>query len=527
MNREKQPNLNIYNAFDDGLFGLHHTDKVLKDMGELVDEDSFHRTRETFVRLCNRLGGRVLYSMHNGSALVTPEAIDTELTKYMSGLLNADLSTILMMSMEDVPGDRLPERVLSDGKTMDNLKKWAKKNEKSVLSPRTTTLATLEIAKELGIFHIPKMPVDGVNVWVNGIFPNVEYLENHPSELNNSKVENYLKLQEIDRRLGTELAPAGSVAYNQDQMIDVVDALIDEGHDVMIKADLSVDGMGNVHIDPLESLGGGFGVRSYVMLSRDEKKKYLLEIMRAKNIPVHPSAGVCVTEFLREKIYDPSVEVYSYPKSWGVEPQVYYVCGMIIQNGGFTGSIIGDPVMAEGVAMNTLSEYGEGLKYLSQHRTEYQKVLNQAIFVAREFSKEMWREGYVGINDCDFAICRDSRSGRIYAKILEFNYNRETGATATYHLKNRLSGGKGNGYVIARDSVKGGVYSQPVTKIYQVLNDKGLGYQPGKGGVVILGQEKSPGGKTEKSEIMSLVYGRTLTEAIRYDAQLQLLANEV
>ena len=70
-----------------------------------------------------------------------------------------------------------------------------------------------------------------------------------------------MRLQAIDRRLGTDLSPKGTVAYNPDEMIKGVNNLISAGCEVMIKADLSVDGMGNVHIDQNEEVEGyGRGV---------------------------------------------------------------------------------------------------------------------------------------------------------------------------------------------------------------------------------------------------------------------------
>jgi hypothetical protein len=98
----------------------------------------------------------------------------------------------------------------------------------------------------------------------------------------------------------------------------------------MIKADLSVDGMGNLHINLEKCTDDGIKLS---LLSDDKLNIYLGSELKKRGIPIGPKAGVVVTEFLKDKIADPSYEIYNPPKEWNILPFIYYSCGMIIDYG--------------------------------------------------------------------------------------------------------------------------------------------------------------------------------------------------
>jgi hypothetical protein len=175
---------------------------------------------------------------------------------------------------------------------------------------------------------------------------------------------------------------------------------------------------------------------------------------------------------------------------------------MIIENGGFTGSVIPDQM--QGIREGEKSEYAEVMQNVQK------SIL--------AFCNRKWEDGYVGICDCDIAICRNSQ-GRLYAKILEYNYNRETGGTASYHLWQRM--GNGNGVVIARDSIKGPGLAYSIPALQKRMGSTQLEY--GNSGAIILGHRLDA--ENNSGKIMSLVYGKSFEEALQYDKALRDLAN--
>ena len=508
MTEKERGNLNLYNAYDPGLFGLQHAHAALNGLN-IAEADHYLNMKRLFVELCNRLGDRVLFAMKNGSALVTPQPINRELGEYLANILGVDNNSVTAVDVAGEPGDLLPERVLASGKVMDNLRAWTANATHPILQPRTITEMTLVLAEELGVDHGHILP-DGVfKRQITGRYPSAEYLQGHPAEVNNSKVLSYLRLQELDTLLGTEMAPRGGVAYSDFQLVRETRKLLGQGYSVMIKADLSVDGMGNVRVE-----------RDMVVDSQDINDcsdemllKYLLSRLAEKTIPFGDRAPVVVSEFLTDKIYDPSFEVYSPPREWGEEPKIYYSCGMLIENGGFTGSIINDPLLA-------IANYGG----LGVNRKEYKNLLDETARVVLAFAKIMWLEGYVGISDCDLALCRNARTGRLYTKILEFNYNRETGGTASYHYKQRLDKiNRARGYVVARDTVAKTDYYASFAEMLGCLTEDGIDYRPGFGGVLALGHRLDEVRKLGK--LMSLTWASDIDEALRLDGRLVEINN--
>ncbi len=509
---ENQPNLSIYNAYKRGLFGHHHSDGDIEGMGLGLNE--YHKAQKDFAQFCAVIGGRVLYAMHEGSALVTPWPIDRQMAVHMSEVWGIRSETLTMVSFEQgQPVDDLPAMILADIGKMESLRRWSKSHlEVPMVMPRTTTIETLMLAKELGAGHMPKFP--SIPVFANKGpvvrgYPSLEYMGKHPAEKNNSKVDNFRLLQELDSYMGTDFSPKGGVAESLEEVVRIADELMRQGCKVLIKADLAVDGMGNLRLDK-------FGDKEFRDLEHTEKMACVRELLAGK-VPLGKSARVVVSEFLDTKIYDPSVEVYSPPSEWGVEPQIYYDCGMIVK-GGFLGCIIGDPVEGADLSdIKTLEGYQiPGL--LVERKTEYRKLMVEAKRMVLEFSKVKWGEGYVGISDCDLAICLGS-DGQLFVKILEFNFNRETGGTAPYHIGQRLGVGRGaGGYVVARDGIGAGI-GNDFSSLQQWSEDNGLDYMRDREGLLVLGSRLDGG-------IMSLVYAPTLKRALEWDLLLKRLAEK-
>jgi hypothetical protein len=142
-------------------------------------------------------------------------------------------------------------------------------------------------------------------------------------------------------------------------------------------------------------------------------------------------------------------------------------------------------------------------EHLHEEYREIMRNVRQSILV---FSKRKWDDGYVGICDCDIAVCIGAE-GHLYAKILEYNYNRETGGTASYHLWQRL--GNGNGVVIARDTIEGPGFAYPIPQLRNMMN--GTLLRHGTSGAVILGHRMDV--QQNKGKIMSLVYGESFADA--------------
>ncbi len=540
---ERQPSLNVYNAYKDGLFGHQHEDDAVREM-QGMDIEAYHKGQQDFIWFCSVIGGRVLYAMHDNGALLTPWPIDENLASYMASTFDVDLNSVTRISFEEgsVVND-LPFMVLSDDEKMEKLHEWAEKQKViPVLSPRTTTEETIKLAMELGISHIPTMP-EGFNggKLVDGIYPTLDYIEGHPAQVNNSKADNFELLQQMDKEMGTDFSPKGGVARNIEEVVALCDYLIAQGCEVMIKADLAVDGLGNVRIkdftgrgdlEPSEQaeLDARYGQR-YQDLRYEDKKNYLLRLIKgdfkegyedARSILLSESTPVVVSEFLSDKVYDPSVEVYCPPQNWEVGPQIYYDCGMLIKSG-FQGAIVGDPLLSATPSdAEAFKDYGiKEPEYLINHKEEYTFLMDQAKTMVLEFATRKWRDGYVGIMDCDFAVCLDYY-GNMSIKILEFNFNRETGGTATYHIGQRLSGNlPETGYCIARDAVGKNIgNATDVAGIQEWSRGKRLDYLQNNKGLLVLGRRNNDGG------MMTLVFAPTLQEAIELDSKMKKAAEE-
>lgn len=490
--------LNLGNYYDRGLFGFHHTLEQLDSMIGL-NIDRYHETRRMFETLCAKLGDRQLAYLDNGSMTITPQPVNPELSKYMAGLFGLSMVDLSFMDGSSGNNEDLAMSILNDPVQMDNLRKWANKagnNSNSVvLNPRTITPGTITLAAELGISHGHRYTnglFGGRNL--EGIYPKLYYIETNPAQRNNSKVENYLILKQVDFELGTDLAPEGDVAFDLRGISDVCDQLIKSGKEIMIKTDLSVDGMGNLHINPDEKYDSELPFKD---LDSNQKQEVILREMKKRGLFVGPTAGVVVTEFLVDKVSDPSVEVYSPPLAWkemGYEPVITYDCGMLIENGGFAGSVIPNPDLEE------------------------KTLIDEASRVVLEFSRRRWLDGYVGINDADLAICVDKRTGRRYVKILEFNYNRETGGTASDSIKSRLDRMHNqHGVLIARDRIQGPNFAHSLPTVVGGLDGIGYGSNDSSG-AIILGHRINNG----VGDIMSVVYARNMHDAMMIDARLKL-----
>lgn len=510
-NLERQPNINIYNAYKAGLFGHQHSDAEAEKMG--LELKSYHDAQRGFVEFCSIIGGRVLYAMHEGSALVTPWPVDRKLVDYMAKIWSISPETLTMVGFDhgNIVED-LPAMILDDTEKMDQLRTWVNvQNGLPVVVPRTTTAETVEIAKELGVAHIPKIPnipaFHGRQI-IRGLYPTSGYIESHPAELNNSKVDNFVLLQQLDAQMGTEFSPKGGVAESIEEVVALIDQLINQGCQVLIKADLAVDGLGNIKVEK-------FNGRNFIDLSHLEKVDYVTKILSGV-VPVGRKARVVVSEFLDTKIYDPSVEVFSPPLEWGLEPQIYYDCGMIIK-GGFQGSIVGDPVDAADMADIPMLGKHNIPGVLVEKKSEYRRLMVRAKEMVMAFSKVKWGEGYVGISDCDLAICL-GKDGKLSVKILEFNFNRETGGTAPYHIGQRLSQDLSQpGYVVARDAIGKGHWSD-FGKIQRWAEDNNIDYLKHREGLLVLGSRPDGG-------MMSLVFSPTLKGALHWDLLLKELTS--
>lgn len=497
-NLEQTP-CGIYNAYKEGLFGHHHSPQVLSSIG--LDRQSYQMTIDQFVALCNRLGGRVLNLIQPGCTLVTPESISPDLAAYMGRVFNVDPSRVTFINAEGLPGSDLPTRILNDPRSMDRLRRWAADSPNPVVYPRTLTAETAAIAREIGAAHIHQIP-PGLERPVRGIHPSFDYLERHTAQQLNSKVANYLILKEIDRNLGTAMAPVGDVAFDLDKAAAIVQTLWRSGGNAIIKADLSVDGMGNVRFP-----------KPNQDLDNEALKLQIRQELQQRGIPLGPGAGVVVTELL-DLIYDPSVEWFSPPHEWGI-PLPYYWCGMLMSNGGFAGTIIDDPVLSyDSRRPNIPSE-------LLRRNVEYRTLIRQATDVGTEFMRRFWQDGYVGIADSDFGISL-AANGRLRINILEFNLIRETGGTAAYRIKRRLDALTGtNGTTIARDSVTSKIFARPLRKVIDHLADEGLEFTSNRArgsteGVIVLGQVIKEG----RGTIMTLTYGEDYAQAYRLDNEL-------
>lgn len=491
-----------YNAYgnDGGLFGLHHNPQGIENIG--LDPKKYANMRNLFRNLCDRLGERALSRNDPGNAIVTPEPVSPELATMMMKAQGYAQLPLLLYTGNMGPDD-VCERILESANLIDQLRRWRDRGAVPVLTPRTITPGSIYLAQQLGIHHGQVPPATSPNCkatpFFDGIFPSLEYIENHPASINNSKVGNYSLQLEIDEDMGTNFNPEGGVAHDIKGVLRIVKALHGSGKSSMVKADLSVDGMGNLCIDLNELYNG----KPLIKESDDVIADHITKRMRNQGIPLGTQAGVVVTEFLQGKIADPSVEIYSPPKQWNIRPFIYYTCEMLIEKGGFAGSII--PDQRSSICIGETQQY--------------RIVMHDVKMAILEFAKRRWEEGYVGISDCDIAICRN-KEGQLYAKILEYNYNRETGGTATYHLWQRLGNG-GHGVVIARDTIRGPGLAGSISKIRAKLGEKALLY-PGTG-AIILGHRWNQ--DERDGQIMSLVYGRDLLHAIEYDRALQELAN--
>lgn len=497
MEKKERRELYVYNAYgsDGGLFGLHNNEpEQVEKCG--LDFENYEKLQEIFGNLCDRLGDRTLSRMSPENAIVTPSPVSKDLAECMNNILGYS-ELPLFCDVGGVGAGDLCSMVLENDVAMDKLANWVRKGAKPVLMPRTHTPSSIILAKELKIDHIHKPPNWSNLPEINGVYPTLEYVENNLESKNNSKVLNYKIQKEIDIELGQNYVPEGEVAYDIDGVLEVISNLESVGiNEFMVKADLSVDGMGNLHIDNSEKVKGV----PFRALSYQDKANYISRILKERSIPLGSEVGVVVTEFLANKVSDPSVEIYCPPKEWNLKPFIYYSCDMIMKDGGFAGSII--PNVPMGLSKNLYPEY--------------HKILGDVRSSVLEFAQRKWDEGYVGIMDCDLGICKEEDNS-LSVKILEYNLSRETGGTASYHLWEKL----GRGFVIARDSVRGEGFACSIEEMqdrfgHLLYKKNGFG-----SGAIILGHRIEKNGF---GDIMSLVYSDNLPEALYYDCELQKCA---
>ena len=511
----------IYNAYQAGLFGHHYTSEDLKSI-QGIDLETLQSAQTLFASFCRYLGERALHALSLENVIVTPEKISPDLVKYMATRvfgLPSD-TDLALLSLPDATGYDLSQDILDNGQFVDSIGHEVTTRGVHTLSPRTITPQTIILAQQLQIHHALALPTELFpGRQIDGIYPTLGFVESHPTQLLNSKAANYLRQKELDALNVTDFAPEGDIAYNLEGIIIIIERLASSQKKTIIKADLNVDGMGNLIIDPNELVGN----TRFIELEQTHQEEIILARLKTKRIPVGQAAPVVVQELIKNIMAQPSFEVYSPPKTWGDEGPVgiYYDCEMIIEGGGFAGSIVPNPLdLKNGDGdISDLAEYGIQ-KELINRRQEYSELLERVRKAVLAFARNVWADGYVGINDADIVVYSDSQ-GNLQAKIVEYNYSRETGGTATYNFRKRLGRRIGqNVNAIGRDTILGTSLNAPLISVINLLDRNGVGFKQETGGAIILGHKVE---SNRVGKIMSLVIGRNLKEAVFFDRMLRMI----
>jgi len=514
-----QDNLIIYNGYHPELF--HHDLSIGEVKAiETLTVESFENQKNRYFNLTNKLADRFLVNIKNNSFVVTAEPVNQYILEEIVKIYELDIGSMHFEHLlSDHPED-LAITILRNGKLMDKLRKWAREASNPILNPRTISVGSIQLAQELKINHSLIMPPSLKKI-VKGIYPSMDYMKKHGIKENNSKVRNYLLLKELEKNEEYKFAPVGDVAFDLDKICDIVCKLAKRGKKAIIKADLSMSGAGNIVLDTLKKRRG----RCFLDLSCQQQKNKILKLLREKTIPLSRKTGVVVNEYYENILFDPSYEIYSYPQQWNIRPRITYACGMLINNGGFDGCYIPDPLESKNLQKKndtTFKKYDISLLLL-KIKKEYKSLTQKLKLIIINFIERKWKKGYVGMCDCDIGILIDKRE-KLTAKIFEFNYSRENGGTYPYIFFRKLINSnfiKSNSTIISRDKLRGPLCNLTTKKIIQLMKEKKINLQRKKGGCILIGHKSYE----EDCHLSCFSIAPNFQEAIEFDSRLLNLIN--
>jgi len=481
----RQDNLIIYNGYHPEFFHHDLSTSEVKDI-KTITVKSYENQRNRYFNLTNKLADRCLVKIQNNSFVITAEPVNKYILEEIVNIYGLDIGSMHFEHLlSDHPED-LAITILKNSRLMDKLRKWAGKASDPILNPRTISEGSIQLAQELGINHSLIMPPSLKRI-VKGIYPSMKYIQKHSIKENNSKVKNYLLLKKIEKNKKDKFAPEGDVAFDLDKICDIACKLAKKGKKSIIKADLSMSGAGNVVLDTLKKRHG----KSFIHLLREKQKSIVLKLLKDKAIPLSKKTGVVVNEYYHKLLFNYCYQVYSLPDLMEIKPIILYSSFMYF-----------NPNNSQEGYQTTPKNFFQFLKKKyninknSPNSISYDKTPNLNTSksylkdTALELTKILWKKGYVGISSCDIGIIYDK--GKIFFKLFEFNYGRETGNIYPYLLKERLSNFKileSPNFCISINKLRGPICYRPTNKIIDLLKEKDLYFKNKTGGNILIGHK--------------------------------------
>jgi hypothetical protein len=478
-----------------------------QEVGQIENKEA-KELASSMVDLCMRLQQRSLSLAAEGDIIPLQAPVDPDLAKHVIGdSLGMDHQKVSLLNVRDSGRLTLPEAILADGQAMDTLSKFIQdRGERVIISPFAVDLGVQELAQELNIGygqewpHAPNPIVPDGKVW--------EYPERGGGWRlwrENSKARNYQLAESIEK----SWVPEGDTASSYEEAgKQVGNMLFDDGHkEVGVKADINVDGMGNLRFrkvkdDTVEVIyedeSTSFRVdpdsrEGVARLVEDQCKQHGIFVNED-----HPATVQKWEEFLFG--LTPSVEIYIPPLETGRSPFIINECAQIIENGAFVGSINPDPLTVDGKRLNeTPSEFWENLgttkeEFRLRHRRGYLQAWEKQRKLALEFGKVKQKEGEVGHRDFDFGVVVEE-DGTYSPRMCESNARR-TGTWVADTVGRKLWGNEymQKGYVLTIDNIRGAPLDTDFRTIHSTFAKSGGLFVPEtKTGIILNGHIRDGG----------------------------------
>jgi hypothetical protein len=510
-----------------------------KNVSEIaaIPNDESRNLAKAMVELCTKLQLRAIALANEGDIVPLQVDVNRDLVKHvMSESFGINPDEVNFLPVKDKGELTLPNSILSDPDAVSCLRKFARqRSNKILISPFAMDAGVQTLAKEIGVSYGQEWPHNPNPIVPNGKgwqYPLPESGWNLQEA--NSKAANY----DLAKRIDSDWVPEGETANSYEKAgKDVWKMLFEKGlGEVAVKADINVDGMGNLRFkkDPRTGeITVTYGENSERYRPKDiENMAKLVEDRCRKNgifiSEKHPATVQEWENFLFG--VTPSVEVYIPPEETGRRPFIINECVQLIENGAFVGSINPDPLA---VSMDRLNEiplsYWRGLgvdrdEYIQKYRKGYLEAWEKQRKLALKFANIKQAEGEVGHRDFDFGIVMED-DGSYHPRMCESN-SRRTGTWVADTLGRRVLGNSymNKGYVLSVDNLSGAAWDKDFKNIHSVFaNAGGLFVPQDKTGIILNGHIQNG----SKSRLLTTIIAPTMSDLWqKYQLTKEIMANE-
>jgi hypothetical protein len=477
------------------------------------------------VDLCMRLQQRSLSLAKEGDIVPLQAPVEPDLVQHVVGdSFGINPENIHILNIRDTGKLTLPEAIMADGKTMDTLRNFVSQpGQKTLISPFAVDDGIQRLAKELNVGygqewpHEPHQVIPDGKVWT---YPRPEAKWRLWQA--NSKARNYEYAKAIDRTW----VPEGNTANSyQDAGKQVGEMLFDNGYEeVGVKADINVDGMGNLRfgVEEKDKMVVTYEAEKETFRVDENNREGVARLVedqcRKRGIFInneHPATVQKWEKFLFG--LTPSVEVYIPPRESGKAPFVINECTQLIENGAFVGSINPDPLTGDMNRLNEIpNEYWKNLgtskeDFILHHRRGYLAAWEKQRRWALEFSRRKQTEGEVGHRDFDFGVVIDE--DQYNPKLCESNARR-TGTWVADTVGRRLQGSQylRKSYVMTVDNTKGPSLDTNFRTVHSTFAKTGGLFVPEtKTGIILNGHIRDGG----NSRMLTTITGARMSDVWR------------